>query len=84
MKIQDVETFVLKIAGDEAYLGPLRDGSEIGPEYTVRAPWRSLYSSRFETMLVKITADDGTAGWGESIGSSRLRWGSTTWCECAR
>lgn len=67
MKIQDVETFVLKIAGDEAYLGPLRDGSEIGPEYTVRAPWRSLYSSRFETMLVKITADDGTAGWGEAL-----------------
>lgn len=67
MLIREIETFVLKIAADEAYLGALRDGSEIGPEYTVREPWRSLYSARFETLLVKITADDGAVGWGEAL-----------------
>lgn len=67
MLIRAVETFVLKIAADEAYLGTLRDGSAIGSGYTVREPWRSLYSARFETLLVKVTADDGTAGWGEAL-----------------
>ncbi|SEF18251.1 mandelate racemase/muconate lactonizing enzyme family protein [Jiangella alba] len=67
MVIRDVETFILKVAADDAYLGTLRDGSEIGPGYSVREPWRSLYSDRFETLLVKVTADDGTAGWGEAL-----------------
>lgn len=67
MLIRDVETFVLKLDTEEAYLGRMRDGSEIGPAYTVRPPWRSLYSGRFETLLVKVTADDGTAGWGEAL-----------------
>lgn len=67
MVIRDVETFILKVAADDAYLGSLRDGSAIGPGYTVREPWRSLYSDRFETLLVKVTADDGTAGWGEAL-----------------
>ncbi|TDE15045.1 mandelate racemase/muconate lactonizing enzyme family protein [Jiangella asiatica] len=67
MLIRRIETFVLKLNADEAYLGALRDGATIGPEYTVREPWRSLYSSRFETLLVKVTAEDGTAGWGEAL-----------------
>lgn len=67
MVIRDVETFVLKIAADEAYLGPLRDGGDIGSGYLVREPWRSLYSARFETLLVKVTADDGSVGWGEAL-----------------
>ncbi|WP_026875228.1 mandelate racemase/muconate lactonizing enzyme family protein [Jiangella gansuensis] len=67
MLIRDVETFVLKLSADEAYLGALRDGAAIGPEYTVREPWRSLYSARFETLLVKVTAEDGTSGWGEAL-----------------
>ncbi|WP_199520927.1 mandelate racemase/muconate lactonizing enzyme family protein [Jiangella anatolica] len=67
MVIRDVETFILKVAADDAYLGVLRDGSTIGPGYTVREPWRSLYSGRFETLLVKVTADDGAAGWGEAL-----------------
>jgi D-galactarolactone cycloisomerase len=67
MQIRDVETFVLKITADEAYLGPLSDGSSIGADYTVREPWRSLYSRRYETMLVRVVAEDGTAGWGEAL-----------------
>ena len=35
--------------------------------YYLRPPWRSLYSDRFETLLVRITCDDGTYGWGEAL-----------------
>ena len=75
MLIRDIETIVLKLAGDEAYLGRIADGSAtnaasgvpISAEYAVRAPYRSLYSSRYETLLVRVTAEDGTIGWGEAL-----------------
>ncbi|HVV14689.1 mandelate racemase/muconate lactonizing enzyme family protein [Amycolatopsis sp.] len=69
MHIADVTTYVLKLSGQQAYLGKLDDGRELGEDsgYVVREPWRSLYSGRFETMLVRITADDGTVGWGEAL-----------------
>ncbi|MEV6108002.1 mandelate racemase/muconate lactonizing enzyme family protein [Streptomyces sp. NPDC051940] len=67
--IRDVRVYVLKLPHDDAYLGRLDDGSELTDDrgYVVREPWRSLYSSRFETMLVRLTADDGTEGWGEAL-----------------
>ncbi|PSK92939.1 galactonate dehydratase [Murinocardiopsis flavida] len=69
MHVREVQTFVLKVQSDMPYLGALADGSELTADagYVVRAPWRSLYSARFETLLVKVTADDGTAGWGEAL-----------------
>ena len=67
MKIAAVRSHVLKVPADEPYLGRLIDGSELGPSYTVRPPWRSLYSSRYETMLVEVVAEDGTTGWGEAL-----------------
>ena len=67
MRLSRVDTFVLKLRAADAYLGALRDGSSIGESYQVRLPWRSLYSSRFETMIVKVTAEDGTVGWGEAL-----------------
>lgn len=69
MQIAEVRTYVLKLAGRRAYLGTLEDGRELTDDlgYVVREPWRSLYSSRFETLLVRVTADDGTTGWGEAL-----------------
>lgn len=69
MRIAAVDTYVLKLAPHEVYLGQLADGRQLSDDdgYVVRAPWRSLYSARFETVLVKVTADDGTAGWGEAL-----------------
>ncbi len=69
VRIAEVATFVLKVRSDEAYLGRLTDGSALtdADGYVVREPWRSLYSSRFETLLVKVTADDGSTGWGEAL-----------------
>lgn len=67
MQIVEVEAFSLKLPHTESYLGVLPDGSSVPDGYTVRPPWRSLYSPRFETVIVKITAADGTAGWGEAL-----------------
>ncbi|SDK21984.1 mandelate racemase/muconate lactonizing enzyme family protein [Streptomyces indicus] len=68
-QIRDVRVFVLKLPHEEAYLGRLDDGSDLTEDrgYVVREPWRSLYSARFETMLVQLVADDGTEGWGEAL-----------------
>jgi galactonate dehydratase len=66
VKIAKVDTFVLKLAPPEAYLGAPPAGAQPA-EYFVRPPWRSLYSGRFETLLVRLTCDDGTEGWGEAL-----------------
>lgn len=73
-KIVDAECFVLKIQAGEPYLGP-PPSREPGPSgqdrdltsYAVRPPWRSIYSSRFESLLVRLVADDGSTGWGEAL-----------------
>ena len=68
MRITSVETFPLRLPAESAYLGPLPSGAEPPEaEYYVRPPWRSLYSHRYETMLVRLEAEDGTAGWGEAL-----------------
>lgn len=68
-RVVEVRTHVLKVRHADAYLGALADGSELLDEdgYRVREPWRSLYSARFETLLVEVVADDGTSGWGEAL-----------------
>ncbi|MBM0224224.1 hypothetical protein [Micromonospora sp. ATA51] len=74
MRVREVHTHVLKLRTDQAYLGPKRDGGTIGDGYEVREPWRSLYSSRYETLLVEVIADDGTTGWGEALAPVRPRY----------
>ncbi|MHB9756802.1 mandelate racemase/muconate lactonizing enzyme family protein [Streptomyces sp. BYX5S] len=68
-RITEVLTHVLKLEGPRAYLGRLDDGQELTADrgYVVRAPWRSLYSGRFETLLVEIRTDEGATGWGEAL-----------------
>nr|WP_238363306.1 mandelate racemase/muconate lactonizing enzyme family protein [Actinopolymorpha pittospori] len=50
-------------------MGPLTNGQQLRDEdgYVVRAPWRSLYSARNETVLVRLRTDDGSVGWGEAL-----------------
>src|SRR4051812_22914919 len=66
MQIQKIESFILKLSADSPYLGD-HSAAQTGGGYFVRTPWRSLYSPLYETVLVKITATDGTAGWGEAL-----------------
>jgi D-galactarolactone cycloisomerase len=69
VRVVEVSTFVLRLSADDAYLGALADGRRLRDEdgYVVRAPWRSLYSARYETVLVRLTTDNGLAGWGEAL-----------------
>lgn len=71
MQINTVETFVLRLTPDSAdgiYLGLQADGSQVSDAgYVVRPPWRSLYSARYETVLVRVEADSGQVGWGEAL-----------------
>lgn len=69
MRIEDVTTFVLKLSTDRTYLGLLEDGQPLSADrgYVVRDPWRSLYSGRYETLLVRIRTDDGLVAWGEAL-----------------
>ncbi|MFC5824102.1 mandelate racemase/muconate lactonizing enzyme family protein [Nonomuraea insulae] len=44
---------------------PRQDGA--ARSYGTRPPWPSVYGSRRETLVVRITAGDGTQGWGEAL-----------------
>ncbi|MER6461982.1 mandelate racemase/muconate lactonizing enzyme family protein [Streptomyces sp. NPDC001288] len=68
MRIRQVTTHVIRQSADSAYLGEPEDGSAARDDgYFVRPPWRSLYSRRMETLLVRVTTDDGLEGWGEAL-----------------
>lgn len=64
--ISRVTTHVVRVVGDDAYLGELPPGAPVAG-YFVRPPWRSLYSRAFESLLVRIESSDGTVGWGEAL-----------------
>lgn len=66
MRVTEVHTYVLKLQPPEAYLGA-RPAGTAGADYYQRPPWRSLYSDRFETVLVRVVCSDGTEGWGEAL-----------------
>ena len=67
--IRSVETFVVALPRDVPYLGPLGDGESINERgYFVRRGNRTIYPTVDRSVLVKITADDGTVGWGETYG----------------
>ena len=55
--ITDVQVFPLVLAGPDA---PPRS-------YSTKPPWPSIYASSREALLVKLTADDGSVGWGEAL-----------------
>ena len=66
LHIVKVEALPARFRREEAYLGSLPPGAGEA-SYFVRPPYRALYSAYFETVFVKITAADGTVGWGEAL-----------------
>ena len=67
--ISSVESFIISIPRDTPYLGPLGPGESINPRgYLIRQGNRAIYPSTDMSVLIKITADDGTVGWGETYG----------------
>ena len=68
-KIARVETFIISIPRDTPYLGPLGPGESINERgYLIRQGNRSIYPSTDMSVLIKVTADDGMVGWGETYG----------------
>lgn len=65
MQIYQIETFVLKVPAETPYLGEAPN--HLADQYFLRPPWQSLYATRYETMLVRVVAEDGTEGWGEAL-----------------
>ena len=62
-KIASVESFIISIPRATPYLGPLGPGEFINSRgYLIRQGNRSIYPSSDMSVLVKITADDGTVG----------------------
>ncbi len=67
--IRAIETFVVSLPRDVPYLGPLGPGEEVNAKgYFVRRGNRTLYPATDMSVIVKVTAEDGTVGWGETYG----------------
>ena len=67
--IRSVETIVVELPRATPYLGPLGDGERVNERgYFVRRGNRTIYPIADRSAIVKITADDGTVGWGETYG----------------
>jgi galactonate dehydratase len=64
-----IDPIVIALPRDTPYLGPLGPGEEVNERgYFVRRGNRTIYPTVDRSVLVKITAADGTVGWGETYG----------------
>jgi L-alanine-DL-glutamate epimerase-like enolase superfamily enzyme len=64
-----VETIVVALPREVPYLGPLGEGEQVNERgYFVRRGNRTIYPITDRSALIKITANDGTVGWGETYG----------------
>ena len=60
-RIQSVESFVVELPRDVPYLGPLGPGEEVNAKgYVVRRKNRTIYPTTDRSVIVKVTASDGT------------------------
>lgn len=67
--IAKVECFIVRIPREVPYLGPLREGEFINDEgYLIRNGNRSIYPASDQSVIIKITGESGTVGWGETYG----------------
>jgi len=67
--IRSVETFIIAIPRDTPYLGALGPGERVTERgYLIRQGNGTIYPTTDRSVLIKITADDGTVGWGETYG----------------
>lgn len=68
-RIAQVESFVVSLPREVPYLGPLGPGESVNERgYIVRRGNRAIYPTTDMSVLVKVTAEDGTVGWGETYG----------------
>lgn len=69
MRIAAVETFIVTLPRDTPYLGPLAPGERVNARgYVVRKGNGTIYPTADRSIVVRLTAEDGTIGWGETYG----------------
>jgi galactonate dehydratase len=70
MKIASIQSSPIRLprdlAGATGTAGSLTESAGSGGDYRWSRTFPALYSSYFETALVKVTLEDGTVGWGEA------------------
>jgi len=68
-RIAAVDCFIVSLPRDTPYLGPLGAGERATERgYVVRSGNRTIYPTSDRSVLIRITADDGGVGWGETYG----------------
>jgi galactonate dehydratase len=68
-RVASVETFIVTIPRDTPYLGPLASGERVNARgYVVRRGNGTIYPVVDRSIVVRVTAEDGAVGWGETYG----------------
>jgi len=68
-RVASVETFIVTVPRDTPYLGPLGPGESVNARgYVVRRGNGTIYPTSDRSIVVRVTTDDGRAGWGETYG----------------
>ncbi|HMK67503.1 MAG TPA: mandelate racemase/muconate lactonizing enzyme family protein, partial [Stellaceae bacterium] len=65
MRITGIRTFALKFDKGDFFGGKGHGSSGAAAPYIVQPGWRGIYSSRIETMIVRIETSEGIVGYGE-------------------
>jgi galactonate dehydratase len=69
MRIAAIDTFIVTLPRDTPYLGPLGPGESVNARgYVVRTGNGTIYPTVDRSIVVRVTAEDGTLGWGETYG----------------
>lgn len=68
-RIASVDTFIVTVARDTPYLGPLAPGESVNSRgYVVRRGNGAIYPTQDRSIVVRVATDDGLIGWGETYG----------------
>jgi L-alanine-DL-glutamate epimerase-like enolase superfamily enzyme len=66
MNVEQIDVYVVKIPHHYKVGGTTHTPGRLpGTDYYLEPQWVHAYSSRIEACLVKVTANDGSFGWGE-------------------
>ena len=70
MKIAQVDVHLVRLDHHYKVAGHTETPGRLpGTDYYIEPQWPHAYSRVMEACLVKVTADNGTVGWGEAYGS---------------
>jgi L-alanine-DL-glutamate epimerase-like enolase superfamily enzyme len=69
MRIAAIDTFIVTVPRDTPYLGPLAEGERVNARsYIVRKGNGTIYPTVDRSIVVRVTTEDGSIGWGETYG----------------